>query len=119
MSLNKPVTEIQEKDLQELIDNKVAEQKTIDYKATLPGSLDSEKREFLRDVSSFANSAGGHLIYGMLESSGVPTTISPLMGNPDQEILRLESIMRDGIEPSSAATVRRAGMGEEHKVGQE
>ena len=42
-----------------------AEGRTLDYKRTLPGSTDEEKREFLADVSSFANAAGGDIVYGI------------------------------------------------------
>jgi predicted HTH transcriptional regulator len=31
---------------------------------------DADVREFLKDVSSFANTAGGHLIIGMDEAGG-------------------------------------------------
>lgn len=56
--------------LQELIDNKVPEGKTIDYKRDKIGSKDSEKKEFLQDVSSFANAEGGKIIIGMDEGEG-------------------------------------------------
>ncbi len=44
--------------IDELIANKVQESKTLEYKQTLPGSSDAEKREFLFDVTSFANASG-------------------------------------------------------------
>ena len=91
---------IQDSDLQSLVDNQVAEAKTVEYKQALPGTNDSDKREFLSDVSSFANAAGGHIVYGIKEKSGVPTGVSGL-GNidSDAEILRLENILRDSVEP--------------------
>lgn len=91
---------IEEKTLQDLVDNQVPESKTIDYKEALLGNSDSDKREFLADVSSFANASGGHLIFGIRESSGVPVELCGLQNiNVDSEILRIESIIRDGIEP--------------------
>jgi hypothetical protein len=102
MSLdNKPLEFIQESDLQELVDNKVREWKTIEYKETLPGTSDSQRTEFLADVSSFANASGGHLIYGIKGRDGMP--VDPIQGLPisdiDATILRLESMIRDGIRP--------------------
>ncbi len=89
-----------EQDLQDLITNKVREGKSIDYKEILPGNIDSEKKEFLADVSSFANAAGGNLIFGIVEKAGLPIKICGLKGiNVDTEIQRLESILRDGLEP--------------------
>jgi hypothetical protein len=45
---------IAERDLQSLVENGVAEGILFDYKGELYGASDSEKREFLKDVSSFA-----------------------------------------------------------------
>ncbi|MCD6594362.1 ATP-binding protein, partial [bacterium] len=63
----KNIDQISEEDLQALIDNSVLEGKTIEYKQSLPGNSDSDKKEFLADISSFANASGGDLIYGILE----------------------------------------------------
>jgi predicted HTH transcriptional regulator len=66
---------IAERDLQSLVENGVAEGILFDYKGELYGASDSEKREFLKDVSSFANTTGGHIIIGMTEDGGVPTGV--------------------------------------------
>lgn len=59
-----------------------------------------DKKEFLADVSSFANAAGGYLIYGMRENSGIASELCGLENiNADAEIRRLENIIRDGIKP--------------------
>ena len=58
---NKLLKDIVEADLQELIDNKIREDKQWDYKRQQIGKTDSEKKEFLQDVCSFANAIGGHL----------------------------------------------------------
>jgi hypothetical protein len=96
----KPLDEISETDLLDLLNAGVAERKTLDYKQQLPDMNDAGKRELLADVSSFANTAGGDLIFGMMESTGVPTTIPGVqIGDPDQEILRLDSVIRSGLSP--------------------
>jgi len=69
----KPLDQITEADLNDLVTNAVSEQKTLDYKQQLPDPNDAGKRELLADVSSFANTAGGDLIFGMTESAGVPS----------------------------------------------
>lgn len=101
MSLsNKPLESIDESDFQALLDNQVAEGKTIEYKQALPGNSDSDKREFLYDISSFANAAGGHLIFGIKEDAGVPTDICGLdLADVDAAILSLENSIRDGLAP--------------------
>lgn len=96
----KPFDAINEGDLQELIRDQVREQKTIDYKEALPGHSDKDKREFLADVSSFANAAGGFLVYGMKEDAGIPVDLCGLgQIDADHEILRLDSVARTGIAP--------------------
>lgn len=98
--ISKPLEAINEADIENLKTNKVAEQKLIDYKLTLPGSSDGDIKEFLYDVSSFANASGGDIVYGVKEAAGVPTEICGLqLGNADAEILRLESIIQSGLDP--------------------
>ncbi|MCK5240903.1 ATP-binding protein [bacterium] len=48
-----------------MISNQIQESRTIEYKESLPGNSDQDKREFLADISSFANAAGGDLLYGI------------------------------------------------------
>jgi len=110
MSLsNKPLDSIEESDLQALKDNKVSEKKTIEYKESLPLSDYESKKKFLADVSSFANAAGGHLIYGIREESGEPVELCGLQNiDADAEILRLENLIRDSIEPRIPGVSMRA-----------
>lgn len=97
---NQPLDSIEESDLQSLVDNQVSEKKAIEYKESLPGHTDSVKKEFLADVSSFANAAGGDLIFGIREAAGVPSEVCGLqIANVDAEILRLENVIRDGVDP--------------------
>jgi hypothetical protein len=96
---HKQPRDIGESDLQALI-GRERERITIDYKQELPGNSDSEKKDFLADVSSFANAAGGDLVYGMKEENGIPTDLCGLQDiDPDAEIQRLEQIIQDGIQP--------------------
>jgi len=102
MMINKDIEQITKEDLQALIDNEVTERKAIEYKQALPGNSDKEKKEFLADVSSFANASGGDLIYGITEDkqTGKPKSLDGLdIENIDQEILRLDNIIRTGIQP--------------------
>jgi hypothetical protein len=91
---------IQEDQLQALVSNAVAEGKTIEYKRLLPGNTDGDKKEFLADVSSFANTVGGHILYGIDEKDSLPSSLDGVtLSNANGEILRLEEIIRTGIEP--------------------
>jgi hypothetical protein len=98
VSLDKPIDHVVEADLRQLIDNKVAEKKSVEYKQALPERSDGDRKEFLADVSSFANAAGGHLIYGMKEDAGVPVELVGLeLENADASVSALDNAIRDGI----------------------
>jgi len=99
---------MEKKDIAALIAARVPEGKTIDYKESL-GDLDSEKgkNEILRDVSSFANTAGGTIYFGIKEErddknqpTGFPAAALGLSGfNRDIDVTRILNILATGIEP--------------------
>lgn len=106
MGLNKPLAEITEEDLQELVDTQVSEQKVIDYKLELKISSDADRKEFLYDVASLATAAGGHLIFGIEEAGGYPQKLVGVdVADEDALILQVESIIRTGIAPRPRAEV--------------
>ena len=97
---NKPLEAVDESDLLALVNDQVPEGKSIEYKLQVPGSEHEAVRELLADVSSFANAAGGHLIFGIEENAGVPVQVPGLKGiDIDQVKQRFENIFRDNIEP--------------------
>ena len=68
-------------DIESLIDNEVEEDIHLDYKAA--GALDKEDKkrtEITKDISAFANSDGGIIIYGVSEEDHRPKEISPIDG---------------------------------------
>jgi hypothetical protein len=102
MTIDKPLESVTEDDLKQLIENQVLEAKRLDYKLLLPTNSDSDKKEFLADVSSFANSNGGDILYGISQDNktGYPLELVGIDAeNVDREMLRLESIAQEGIEP--------------------
>jgi predicted HTH transcriptional regulator len=96
---NIPLSEITEGHLQRLIAAQASESLNVEYKRETYGTNDDQRREFLADVSSFANAAGGDLIIGMTEAKGIPTGVHPFMDDGDTERLRLEQMARDGLYP--------------------
>lgn len=104
MVFHQPLESVTEQDLQALLDSQLdaqkAERKTIEYKRDLPGRTDDDKKEFLADVSSFANAAGGNLLFGIEEQAGIPIKLTGIqLDDVDAEKLRLENMLRDGIAP--------------------
>lgn len=105
--ISRQLKDVDEPDLLALISNGVAEGRTIDYKRTLPGSSDGDKKEFLADASSFANTGGGDLVYGLSEVNGLPTQIEGLQAaDLDLEIQRLDSILNAGLSPRIRYAIR-------------
>lgn len=103
-----PLEAIGEPDLQRLIDARVSERRDIEYKRDTYGNRDQDYGEFLADVSSFANTAGGEIVIGMPEQGGVPTGFCPLQIDADAEILRLENVARAGLQPRVFGLAARA-----------
>ena len=63
-------------DLQDLIQNQIEESINLDYKSAKSlDQSDTKKRELSKDVSAFANSDGGIIIYGMQEENHKPKSI--------------------------------------------
>lgn len=102
--IGKAISAVQESDIQRLLDLRIPESKTIEYKKEL-GDLQQGKvkKEFLADISSFANCLGGDLIFGVAEDGGVPIAI-PGFPVADEDALRLqiEEICQHGIAPRIA-----------------
>jgi hypothetical protein len=72
----RPPWEWDESSIRELIASQVQESLTLDYKACdALARTDAKKREISKDVSAFANSAGGTIVYGVLEDKYFPTKI--------------------------------------------
>ena len=93
-------------DIEQLVMNGVTEGASIEYKEALPGPKGEDKREFLKDVTAFANAGGGDIIYGIREKrdasghpTGIPEAADGLAGvaNAESEKLRLQSLMNSGI----------------------
>lgn len=104
----KELSEIASEDFDALISNAVPEGKMLEYKRDLPGGTDADKKEFLADVSSFANTVGGDLIFGMEETAGVPTAIVGLnKPDLDAEIRRLDDVLSSGLQPRLRYSIRR------------
>lgn len=95
----KAIDAIEHTDIESLIAHQVREGRTIEYKRLLPSGSDEARREFLADISAFANAAGGDLLFGLTSTDGLPDGVLGLSDDLDAEMLRLESLIRDGVDP--------------------
>ncbi len=101
MLLGMNFDQINQETIQALIAAGATESVHLDFKRATYGKLDGDKKELLKDISSFANSLGGHLVIGVDEEEGAASAIVALENvGVEQELLRLEQIVRAGIEPT-------------------
>jgi hypothetical protein len=108
-------------DIQELITNAVAENKTLEYKQELKIALvptsDKEKHEFLADVSAFVNTEGGDIIYGVSEKDSIPKDIIGIEITKIDELSRkIDNLIRDGLQPRITHQIKTLPMSENRYV---
>lgn len=92
--------EWEEEDIDALIREGVQESLTLDYKrcASLDKRNPNRKTDLSKDVSAFANSAGGVLIYGVVENNHLPVAIDT--GYDPYDVTRewLEQVINSTIQ---------------------
>lgn len=104
--ITKRIDQLTYADIEHLVEMKIPESRELDYKRDLPGRTDNEVKEFMADVSSFANASGGHLVYGIAtakdngKNTAIPDSISGV-GNVNVEEVqnRLDDLIRSCIQP--------------------
>lgn len=102
MSITRPNFDaVDESDISELVETGAPEGISLDYKREIYGNSNDQKKEFLKDLSSFANTNGGHLILGVSEEGGIPIEVVGLANvDIDAELQRLESLVQSGFDPT-------------------
>jgi len=100
MAIRKPVDQITQSDLEGLIASEVVEDQTTEYKRDLNITGEQARREFFRDVSSFANAIGGDIVFGIHAADGKPEGLSPLNDlDVDATPLQLRDLCLAHIDP--------------------
>jgi hypothetical protein len=103
---DKQIEQLSIEDIQMLIDCEAQEDRMVEYKSCHPlnNKTDKDKFEFAKDVSAFANTLGGRLIYGIKEDDDRrPISINPFTVDTIDELkTTLEQILSSKLEPKFA-----------------
>jgi hypothetical protein len=98
-------------DFQRLVDDGVEESLLLDYKASPALTRDSKPSdEMCKDVSAFANSAGGQLIYGIEErgKKGIPSGVDDGIMDPKTTREWIIQVLNSRVHPKMiGVTVER------------
>lgn len=88
-------------DLDALLESRPREGRQLEYKRELKISTTGDSKEFLADVSAFANSNGGVIVFGMDAEGGEPTELQGIcVSDVDAEELRITSLIADNLDPA-------------------
>ncbi len=96
------IEDITMEDMQYLIYNEIGEDKTLEYKRELQIDTGDDRKEFLADVSAFANAEGGMIIFGVEENDETNTPQSVcgiIIDNEDELVRKIDNLTRDSISP--------------------
>lgn len=108
LMIDTPIDRIDKDFIDQLIQDKEPEGTTLEYKRDLPRPQDRKhNEEFAKDISSFANTTGGYIFYGIEgerdqdnKATGTPASVAGISGETgDQAILRLDQILQSWVDP--------------------
>jgi hypothetical protein len=92
----------------DLVTNTVAEAYDLDFKATLYGKSDKERRDLAGDVAALANTAGGVIVLGIAEDDQARAASAPGVPLSDAEDGRIRQIVASQVSPLPTFDVLRA-----------
>lgn len=106
--LGKKIENISSEDIQRIITNGISESKILEYKKELKIDSGDDRKEFLYDITSLANTEGGVIIYGIEEqkddkgqNTGFPSKITGItVDNKDKLIQKIEDLAKNNVEPN-------------------
>jgi schlafen family protein len=97
--LGTPLDDLQYQHLEALVTNHVNEAFDLDFKATLYGNADRDRRDLATDVAALANTAGGLLVLGIEEDRQARAVAAPGVEVSDAEIRRILQVVGSLVVP--------------------
>lgn len=99
-------------DIHSLVSNGVAESFDLDFKQTLYGRGDSDKRALAGDVAALANTAGGVIVVGVAEDDQARATAADGVDLSDAEKARMLQVIASGVSPMPAVEILAVPVGQ-------
>lgn len=104
-------------EIQSLIADEIQESIHLDYKeARAVGKTDKQKFDFAKDVSAFANSDGGVLVYGIKEKGHLPVAVTGIEHSKFTREFFEQTIRTNISQPSPNFTVVQIPINEQESV---
>ncbi|MCC6244970.1 MAG: ATP-binding protein [Gemmatimonadaceae bacterium] len=110
---NKRYDQVTAEDIQALIDNRVTETFTMEFKKQLPDTgIESAKEKFVRSVVAMANADGGVILFGVDESDenndkkGYAVRLHDVGEGVDEATRRVASVLAAKTDPPIRAEIR-------------
>jgi hypothetical protein len=102
------INEITKEDIEKLISSKIQESISLEFKEMLNYESYEERKEFLADITAFANASGGDIVYGIVakrDQNGNPTgeaerAVGIVLDNWDEVKNSLINIIRNSVQPN-------------------
>lgn len=104
--LGAPIDRLSFADLERVVAEAVREDDDLDFKQSLYGGGDADKRELAADVASLANRRGGILVLGVEEEDGAADQLLAVSVS-DGEEQRMRSIVASLVLPYVELSIRR------------
>jgi hypothetical protein len=103
--LGAPLAEVGHTHVAGLVAARVSEAFDLDFKSTLYGRSDQDKRSLASDVAALANSAGGIIILGVGEDDQARATAAPGVPISDAEVRRIHQVVAALVAPMPVVEV--------------
>jgi hypothetical protein len=96
--LGAPLSELTEDHLRGAAKRGLREDEELDFKQTLYGGTDSHRKELAADIAAFANHRGGVIIFGVEDTDGAATNLTPVELSEGEE-LRMRQVSAANVAP--------------------
>lgn len=103
--LGAPVDQLSAANIKAMVDNRIPEAFDLDFKGTVYGNSDKDRRDLCGDVASLANASGGLIVLGVEEDDHAVASSAPGVELADDERNRMLQIVASGIAPLPAVEI--------------